>query len=166
MSQGEVALQFFVIVGTLAILFAVMASRQQAYTDKLRRESRQRIEGWERDFQRRLDEFATANPTARCRNCDCMRDGRCALGIRAPRAFCTQWRANDEHRSALELAAMSDEQLLAEIVGPLPKALKDAEEYLSGAPEIDPFMRTQAGRFTRLVRFEIARQQAAQEQPK
>ena len=65
MSQGEVALQFFVIVGTLAILFAVMASRQQAYTDKLRRESRQRIEGWERDFQRRLDEFATANPTAR-----------------------------------------------------------------------------------------------------
>lgn len=151
---------FIVITGVLAFIWM----HEQAKIDRIREESRQRISDWKADFERRLDEFQTANPTASCRNCLYGEHGACRVAIRAPRHFCTQWFANDEHSQALRMKAMTDDEILAEMgdAEQLASNVKAAEQYLAG-PVVDSLLREQGRRFLLVARRKLARiQQGAQ----
>ena len=149
--MADGAIGFMILVGILVIMFA----HGQAKIDRIRADSRKRIaDGWA-DFERRMDAFVVANPKASCANCDYQKGGSCTLEIRRPRHFCLRWRANDDHREAIRMAAMTDEQVVAEIgrypAHDLARAIKEIEQHIA-TPSCDPDLREQGRRILRIAR--------------
>jgi len=156
--NADAAIGFFILISVLAIMFAV----NQAKIDKIRADSDKHIADRRADFERRMDEFQASNPKASCSNCTYYEHGSCALNIQRPRHFCLRWSASPDHDEALRFAAMTDEQIIAEIGDALNQhdiTMRFGEFEQRLAMSRDYEFQTQGRRALRLARLELGRRQ-------